>query len=177
MGQARDCHIIRLSLHHWRNLVHSRTELYQRVTRLDNERRLRKILNRWVRKLQDSRQANWQHAMRMKMKIVRDKRDSKLRKDAWAKWRQSYQSHLSQQHYSERLVIRSFRKWKDRLFALDHMDTAADNRVSIMERKFLERTWNAWRRGVDMKLTEKAMSERVCIRLIGEAMSLWKRCL
>jgi protein SFI1 len=57
------------------------------------------------------------------------------------------------------------------------MDTAADNRVSVMERKFLERIWNAWRRGVDMKLMEKAISERVCIRLTGEAMTVWERCL
>jgi protein SFI1 len=57
------------------------------------------------------------------------------------------------------------------------MDTAADNRVSVMERKFLERTWNAWRREVDTKSMEKAIFERVCTRLMGEAMNVWKRCL
>jgi protein SFI1 len=177
MGEARDCHILRLSLHHWRNLAHSRTQLYQRVTQLDNERRLRRVLNHWVRRLHDKRRVNWQNAMRTKLKNARDKRDSKLRKDAWAKWRQSYQSHLSRQHYSERLVIRFYWKWKDRLFSLDRMDTAADIRLSVIERRSIERTWNVWRRAADMRLLEKTVSERVYLRLMREAMSAWKQHL
>jgi protein SFI1 len=177
MGQARDCHILRLALHTWRTLLASRLELRQRVSHFSDERRLKVAFNIWVHKLHDKRRISQQHAMRAKMKIIREKRESKLRKDAWAKWRQSYQSHLSRQHYAERLILRLYQRWKHRLYSLDHMDTAADIHLSGIERKNLEKTWSYWRRELEIKMMERTISESVCVKVMKEAMKVWMRRL
>jgi protein SFI1 len=113
--------------------------------------------------------------MRRKMKTVREKREGKLRKDAWAKWRQSYRSHLSGQHYTERLVLRFFQRWKTKLQEVDHLEAAGDQFLDDKERKAAERCWTYWKRAVQLRNAERSVVESVGLRIMGDAMDIWKK--
>lgn len=113
--------------------------------------------------------------MRSKMKSIREKRESKLRKDAWAKWRQSYRSHLSGQHYAERLVLRLFQRWRTRQIAIEHLKVVGDQFLDVYEHKAADRYWIYWRRAVELKISESTITERVSLRIMGDALDIWKR--
>jgi protein SFI1 len=113
--------------------------------------------------------------MRSKMKTVREKREGKLRKDAWAKWRQSYRSHLSGQHYTERLVLRFFQWWKTKLLEMDHLEAAGDAFFSGKDRKAAERCWSYWRRTAELRNAERLIVESIGLRIMGNAMDIWKK--
>jgi Sfi1 spindle body protein. len=123
----------------------------------------------------EKREAAWRYRMRMKMKAVRERREGKLRKDAWAKWRQSYRSHLSGQHYIERLVLRFYRRWKNKLSDVDRLKTITDEFSRVKDEGVIERRWNYWRRATEMRNAERIVLERVNLRVMGEAIDVWKR--
>jgi protein SFI1 len=129
----------------------------------------------WKTKVKEKKQAEWRHMMRMKMKTIRDKREGKLRKDAWVKWRQSYRSHLSSQHYIERLVVRFYRRWKERLSKVDNLEATADEISRLTREREKERCWNNWRRVAEMRLMERVVLERIRLRVLGEVMDAWKK--
>ena len=148
-----------------------------RVCMLSDQRRLKAAMELWKTKLKEKKQADWRNAMRARMKAVRARRETKLLKDAWAKWRQSYQSHLSEQHYKERLVARSLRRWKARLTQLDELDAAAEHLEYVRQDRQVERCWDLWRKALDTRRREKVMAERVDMRVMGQAMDTWRRRL
>lgn len=113
--------------------------------------------------------------MRKKMKTVREKREGTLRKDAWAKWRQSYRSHLSGQHYAECLALRFFRKWKTKLLEVDHLEAAGDKFCDRRDRRAAERCWIYWRRAGQLRSAERLVLENVGLRVMGDVMDIWKK--
>lgn len=82
-----------------------RRELHQRVATLSDNRCLKGALDLWRVRLKERRQVQWRQDMRTRMKTVRDNHDLKLKKDAWAKWRQSHRSHIAEQHFSEKTGV------------------------------------------------------------------------
>lgn len=166
---------MRIALQRWRERTATRHELYQRVSALSDNRRLKLAIQLWKMKLKEKKQSDWRNEMRTKMKIVRDARESKLRKDAWAKWRQSYQSHLSDRHYSQRLVLRFFQKWKAKFGQVDDLDAVADHFAYGKEQILMEKCWDLWRRALELRRAETVMAERVGLRVMGDAMNVWKR--
>ncbi|OBZ75311.1 hypothetical protein A0H81_04427 [Grifola frondosa] len=175
IAEARDHLILRLALRRWHNLTISRREIYQRVSALSNRRCLKVALNLWEDKLKEKRQAQWRDNMRSRMREVREKRELKLKKDAWAKWRQSYRSHLSEQHYSERLVLRFLKRWQAKVHRLDELDAAAEHFMYAKEEAQIEQCWNMWQHAMDMRRAEKEMKARVALRVMAEAMVVWKK--
>ncbi|CCL99150.1 uncharacterized protein FIBRA_01165 [Fibroporia radiculosa] len=177
ISQARDTLILRLAFSRWRHRCTTNRELHQKVSVLDNTRRLKFALNLWKDKYKEKKQADWRDSMRARMKTVRERREAKLMKDAWAKWRQSFRSHLSEQHYSERLAIRFFGHWKKRLMQLDELDAAAEHFIYSCEERYIEKCWDVWRRGVDLRKMEKAMTQQVSLRIVGQAVDVWRNRL
>lgn len=142
---------------------------------LANDRWLKKLFNIWRIKLKSKQQAQWRQQMRLKMKAVREKREIMLKKDAWAKWRQSYRSHLSDLHYSERLVLRLYRRWKERLSESEQLETTAAEFSRAAEKQVVERRWNHWRRATELRDTERVVAERVSLRITGEVWNVWNK--
>lgn len=177
IAEARDTLVLRVALQRWRARTVARNEFNERVTAVLNQRRLQKFINVWKTRLQVKRQAQWRDAMRYRMKVVRTARETKLKKDAWAKWRQSYQSHLSGQHYTERLILRFFDQWKRKLGGMDHLEAVADNFDRLREDRTLARCWNLWRKESELKAAERVMAERVDWRIMGNVLHVWKRHL
>lgn len=175
IGKARDSLLLRLSLQRWRKLTASRHELYRCVTNLSDSQCLKSAIAQWKKKLKEKDQAKWRDEMRHKMKTIKDKVGLRLRKDAWAKWRQSYLSHLSSQHYAEHLLFRFYCCWKERLSRLDGLEEAADLHLEIVEQGCVGRCWNLWKRASDMRNAERELLQRVKLRLMGNAIDIWRK--
>lgn len=113
--------------------------------------------------------------MRAKMRTVREKHDSKIQKDAWAKWRQSFRSHLSELQYNERIVLRFFLRWKSSLSKLDRLETAADQFRRRSTCSAVVQTWKRWKRALAVSDAEKAVTARLNLRINREVMQVWKK--
>lgn len=159
----------------WRSQTASELDLYSRVTILANNRCLRVALGAWRSRTKEKKQLDWRNDMRNKMKSIREKREITLIKDAWAKWRQSYRSHLSGQHYTERLILQFFQRWKRRLSEVDHLEATGDGFLNVKEHKDVERCWSYWRRAVELRNAEKSIAESVGLRIMGDVMDVWKQ--
>ncbi|TRM57576.1 hypothetical protein BD626DRAFT_574365 [Schizophyllum amplum] len=175
IAEARDNLILRKYVQRWRARTAQSQDLYDRVTLLSNKRCLRAFVNKWRVRTREKQQAEWRNAMRRKIKLVRDHREARLKKDAWSKWRQAWKSHLAEQHHAEKTVTRCFKQWKQRLITLDERDAVADEFARATEEGAVARCWTKWRRTLDLQRTEHEMGNRVALRLVGEAMTIWKR--
>ncbi|KAI0374779.1 hypothetical protein BV20DRAFT_1010391 [Pilatotrama ljubarskyi] len=175
IAEARDSLILRRALQHWRKRTAARRELYLRVAALSDRRYMKRALHVWKLKLKEKKQIHWREDMRARMKAVRERDELRLKKDAWAKWRQSYLSHLSEHHFARKLVTRFFNRWKGRLRKLDELDAAAEHFAYAREEHALERCWDLWRSATQLRLAEKSMRERVDLRIMAGAMDTWKR--
>ena len=150
-------------------------DLDQRVQTLSDKKCLKAALTVWQNKHMLKKQAMWRDEMRNKMKLIREKRESKLQKDAWAKWRQLYQSHLSRQHYTERLILRLFNLWKQKLARIDGLEGKIDGYVKTREKSVVARSWDMWRRAADLKNLEAALAARVSTQIARDALGKWKQ--
>ena len=129
----------------------------------------------WQVHLQERRKAAWRADMRVRMQTVRSLRDAALRRDAWARWRQLYQSRLMQQRFAVRLVERCFERWKDKVREMDGTKKRADQLVVAREGRIVVRCWDSWVRAAEVKSAERDVAERVGARVVGDFMAFWRR--
>lgn len=113
--------------------------------------------------------------MRAKMKLIRDKRDRKLMKDVLAKWRQSYRSHLADQHYTGSLGLRYYGRWRKRLTNLDHLEDVADAFSRVAEDGVIERCWYHWKHQSQLQLAYKIVTDSIGLRVKTDVMDVWRR--
>jgi protein SFI1 len=113
--------------------------------------------------------------MRSRMKVVRLNREKKLKNDAWAKWRQLYQSRLSAQHYSSYLLTRFFSRWRRRLAGVDEVEDAGENLALTFDNRRMSKFWDIWRRTSALRATESLLVERVNLRVMNDAVAVWKK--
>ena len=130
---------------------------------------------RWQVHLQERRKAAWRADMRVRMQTVRSLRDGALRRDAWARWRQLYQSRLMQQRFAVSLVGQYFDRWKDKVRQVDGMKERADQFAVVREGRVIVRSWDSWVRAAELRSAERDVSERVGARVVGEFLALWRR--
>ncbi len=130
---------------------------------------------RWQVHLQERRKAAWRADMRVRMQTVRSLRDGALRRDAWARWRQLYQSRLMQQRFAVRLIGRCFERWKDKVREMNAMKERADHLVVAREGRIVVRCWDSWVRAAELRIAERDVTERVGARVAGEFMTSWRR--
>ncbi|KAJ6630747.1 hypothetical protein B0H10DRAFT_1982710 [Mycena sp. CBHHK59/15] len=175
IGEARDNLIVRLCVQRWRTRTAASREFAGRVDALANNRLLRVALHVWRAKTKEREQNRWRISMRSNMKIIRDKRELKLMKDALAKWRQSYRSHLADQHYTGSLVHRYYGRWKKRLARLDHFDDIADQLSQAVESGALERCWHHWKHETQLRIAARVVTENIGLRVKTEVMDVWRR--
>ena len=109
------------------------------------------------------------------MKVVRLNREKKLKNDAWTKWGHLYQSRLSAQHYSKYLLARFFSRWKGRLAGVDAVESIGETLVQVHDSRRVSKCWHTWRRASALRATENLLAERVILRVINDAMVMWKK--
>ncbi|KAI9571309.1 Sfi1 spindle body protein-domain-containing protein [Boletus coccyginus] len=175
VAEARDNVILGSALRRWRNVTASVVEKQNHAVTLANSRCLRAVLTLWKVKLKEKRQIAWRNDMRTKMKTTRERRDLKVQKDAWAKWRQSFCSHLSELQHNERVILRFFLRWKSNLSKLDSLETAADQFYRRTACSAVVQTWKRWKRALAVGDAEKAVATKIGLRVRREVMQRWKK--
>jgi len=159
----------------WQAKVQQRREYHQQIYAMFESRRLKWAMDMWKMKLHAKRQIQWRDSMRSRMKVVRLNREKKLKKDAWAKWRQLYRSRLSAQHHSKQLLARYFSRWKRRLAGVDAVEDAGETLARVFDNQRLSKLWHIWRRASALRATENLLVERVDLRVMNDAMAVWKK--
>jgi protein SFI1 len=149
--------------------------MHARATSFADARSLRFVLGVWKAKHKQKKQLQWRSDMRAKMKTVRERHDTKLIRDAWAKWQQSHRSFLSELQYNERIVARYFLRWKNTLLKLDRMDSAADDFSRRIKGSAAQRAWKHWQKAMAARDAEKTVAHKVSLRIKGSVMDLWKK--
>ncbi|KAG6854332.1 hypothetical protein C0991_008227 [Blastosporella zonata] len=173
--KARDDMILEFHLQRWKNAFVSRHEIYQRITTAFDNRRRRKILTIWRNHLKEREQNKWRRDMRQKMKTIREKREHKLCKDAWAKWRQQYRSHLADHHYIEHFAHRFFERWKQQLSTISQFEMIADDAFQVFQERKMEYYLDRWRTAKAIRVSEQVISERIGLRLMHGTMTVWRK--
>lgn len=112
--------------------------------------------------------------MRNRMKLVREKHEFGLLRDAWIQWRQAQEMRLADVHYERILMKRYLRVWKDRLQGLDQLNAACDVFVMGKDDALVEGCWDLWRRGTEMRRAERVVADKVALRVLGKAFDVWK---
>ena len=113
--------------------------------------------------------------MRLRLKTVRERDELRLKKDMWGKWRQFYLTRLSEQQFSRRILLYFFSRWKSKLKRLDELEAAAEHLTYVHDERALDRAWNVWRQMVELKGAEKTMKDRIDLRIMANAIDLWRR--
>ena len=175
ISEARDLLILRISIQKWKARIQKRREHHQQIYVIFESRRLKWAMDLWRMKLHAKRQIQWRDSMRSRMKVVRLNREKKLKNDAWAKWRQLYQSQLSARHYSKHLLTRYFSQWRRRLAGVDAVEDAGETLAQVHESRRLSKFWHMWKRAGALRVTESLLAERVNLRVMNDAMTVWKK--
>ncbi|KIK93706.1 hypothetical protein PAXRUDRAFT_828690 [Paxillus rubicundulus Ve08.2h10] len=175
VAEARDNVVLGSALRRWRNASASLLKRQEHVATLANTRNLRVAVTIWKVKLKEKRQIAWRNDMRAKMKTVREKRELKVQKDAWAKWRQSFRSHLSELQYNERVVMRLFLRWKSSLSKIDRLEANADGFHQRPNGSASMVVWKRWKRALEIRNAEKAVESKAGLRVKCEVMQVWKK--
>jgi protein SFI1 len=173
VAHARDTFALRVAIHKWRAALAQRRERTVRADARANTYRRKAVFVRWHIRLQERRKAAWRADMRMRMQTVRSLREAAMRRDAWARWRQLYQSRLLQQRLAVCLVERCFERWKGKLREIISMKRRADEFVAAREGEAAGRCWDSWRRAAELRSAERAIAERVGARVVRETMAFW----
>lgn len=174
IAAARSTLILRLAIQKWREKTAQRTDLINRVTALENTRRLRSALRIWTQHLQEKKRADWRLDMRAKLKAVRQRREIRVLKDAWAKWRQSYRSHLAGLDYDDRLVRKMFDRWKTGVLQVDGLYLEADAFKEQRHADVLEKIWDTWKVSSQLRSIERLVVARSRARILRDAVSVWQ---
>ena len=159
----------------WQAKVQKRREHHKQVYAMFQSRRLKWTMDMWRTRLHAKRQIQWRDSMRSRMKVVRLNREKKLKNDAWAKWRQLYQSRLSAQHHSKHLLARFFSRWKRRLSGVDAIEDAGETLAQVFDNRRASKFWQIWRKASALRAAEGLLAERVNLRVMSDAMEVWKK--
>ncbi|KAG9318710.1 hypothetical protein JVU11DRAFT_806 [Chiua virens] len=175
VAEARDNVITGSALRRWRNAAISIADKQSHAVTLANTRCLRAAMMLWKLRLKEKRQVVWRNDMRAKMKTIREKRELKIQKDAWAKWRQSFRSHLSELQYNERVVQHFFRRWKSSLLKLDRMEVAAEQFYRRTTCSAVVQTWKRWKRALATSEAERVVTTKAGLLIKHDVMRMWKK--
>ena len=167
--------LLRLFMQRWQSNLLSRQQFQNQQIAEFNKRLLKTTLTVWRAKLKEKRQLKWRVEMRKKMKFIKNKLEFKIKKDAWAKWRQLQLSHQADKHYRLCSLIRLFVQWKTRLRQVYEMGDVANEYANHLDLKVADRCWDHWKRAVVSRHQELVVIQRVDWRIMVAAFDRWKQ--
>ncbi|KAG6332366.1 hypothetical protein ID866_6722 [Astraeus odoratus] len=173
--EARDNVVLGSALHRWRNRAALLLEREGHATRVADVRRLRVAMAVWTAKLKERRHLMWRNEMRSKMKITRQKREYKIQRDAWAKWRQAYCSRLAEMQFRERSIMWLFFRWKMKVAKLERLEVTAVEFSQRPSCSVIAGAWKQWRRAVSIRHAEHTVMANVGLRVKREVMDVWMK--
>lgn len=138
-------------------------------------KRLKRFFDLWIDQLNRRRQEKWRQDMRMRMKVVRDKREARIRRDAWANLRRRYQLRLAAQKREQRLIRVSLNRWRRRLDHIDRLDMLADETAQRGLKRLVLQNWARWKHVLGLSFSEKLFVERNDRKTMKSAMAMWRK--
>lgn len=174
MGEARDKLLLEVFMQRWLKRVASRRAQEDDLIKQLQKHSVSRFFRRWHSKLKQKRQEAWRNDMRQKMKIIKSKSDTRIKQDAWDKWRQLQRSHHAESHYQLTLLSRCLFRWKTRIEQLDDLDVVADNFSRNIQLTSLKNFWDLWKHVTRLRHNENIMTRRVDYRVISTTFNLWR---
>jgi len=114
--------------------------------------------------------------MRHKMKTIKDKVGLRLRKDAWDKMETVLPLRTSPANITQNICYFGFTAvGKSGYLDSTGLEEAADLHLEIVEQGCVGRCWNLWKRASDMRNAERELLQRVKLRLMGNAIDIWRK--
>jgi len=109
------------------------------------------------------------------MKFIKSKLELKVKKDAWAKWRQLQLSHQADKHYQLCSLVRLFARWKTKVRQIYEMTDVANEYASHLDLKVADRCWDYWKKAAVLRHRELVVIQRVDWRIVVNAFDQWKQ--
>ncbi|KAK2466973.1 hypothetical protein APHAL10511_001231 [Amanita phalloides] len=175
LHEARDNLLLRITLQYWRKKLASRQLLHEHAMITLGRKRLKQYFNLWVGRLKLRRQEKWRQDMRMRMKAIQDKQESRIEKYAWAQWRRRYDLHLASQNYNSQLTLAFFKRWKMKLANVDRLNTIAYDAHRLASRRLIIQIWMKWQHALKLLLTEKIVMRRGCMKVMERVVTIWRK--
>ena len=60
---------------------------------------------------------------------------------------------------------------------LDELEAAAEHFTYAKDEKALEQSWDTWRHATQLRLAERALRDRVDLRIMANAIDTWRKHL
>ncbi|KAI6045673.1 Sfi1 spindle body protein-domain-containing protein [Pisolithus marmoratus] len=175
VAEARDKVILGSAIHRWQNKTALLLERDEHAACVANVRRLRVAMTIWRSKLKERRQLTWRNEMRAKMKTIREKRESNIQKNAWAKWWHAHCCRLAEMQFMERLTRRFFFRWKTRLANLDRLEISATDFLERPTCSAIVHAWKLWRRALRIRNAAHMVTANAGLRVKREVVDIWKK--
>lgn len=167
--------LLRLFMQRWQSKLASRRQFQNQQVVEFSKRHLKTAFRVWQAKLKQKQQLAWRSEMRKKMKIIKNKLDLNVKKDAWAKWRQIQLAHRADRQYRLFFLVRFFARWKTRLRQVSEMADVANEYASHLDLKAADRCWDYWKRSAVSRNRELVVIRRVDWRIMVNAFDQWKQ--
>ena len=164
--------LLRETIQRWRARAGSCRALSQQAAELSDKKCLKGAFRAWNARLAEKQRAKWRNDMRLRMRHIREKREKRLQMRVWIKWRQSFQS---VGFYNEHIAIRTIRRWKQRLVQVGQFEDAADDLLQKANERILVKCWNTWRKTNETRSAERAIVERVGLRVMNRFLNIWRK--
>ncbi|KAF9264836.1 hypothetical protein L218DRAFT_925468 [Marasmius fiardii PR-910] len=176
IGEARENLILRICLQRWRERAVAQREWYNQIAVVDNKRRLKAAFSIWKQRLQghlqEKQKLAWRQDMRARLATFRKQRKEASLKEFWVHWRRTYQHRLSELHYHERLKIRCYLQWKEKLHTMYRLE---DNADQAHHDALVSRFWDYWKHSVELRFPERVVARQVESRIKREVFEVWKK--
>ncbi|KDR81550.1 hypothetical protein GALMADRAFT_113988 [Galerina marginata CBS 339.88] len=177
VGEARDRLLLERFMKCWQRHVVSRRACEDKLVNQFHKHAVKSFFKTWQAKLKQRQQTAWRNDMRQKMKLIKTKSEIRMKKHAWAKWRQHQLSRAADKHYELRLLVLHHSRWKEKLVHLDSLDMAADHFAEEGHLRILSRSWGRWKETSSLRHDENVMALRVDTRVMANIFDLWRKRL
>ena len=167
--------LLRLFMQRWQSRLASRRQFQNQQIVEFSKRHLKTAFRMWQAKLKQKQQLVWRTEMRKKMKIIKNKMDLNVKKDAWAKWRQLQILLRADRQYRLFFLVRFFARWKTRLRQVSEMADVAKEYASHLDFKVADRCWVYWKRATVSRHRELVVIQRINWRIMVNAFDQWKQ--
>jgi protein SFI1 len=166
--------MLRVALQRWRANLFKRNDYYDSIGTIADTFRLRRSFSKWRSALKIRQQAAWKNDMRSRMKLVRDRRDTAAKLQAWTIWKRALKLHSVEVECVNMLEGRFLKKWRASLQRIDGMTSAADQYRGKCIMRTTDYCWDRWISATRLHAFESTIRQKLNLRIMGVALSNWK---
>ncbi|KAH8117554.1 Sfi1 spindle body protein-domain-containing protein [Phellopilus nigrolimitatus] len=166
--------LLQSRLEKWKLRLQTRRKDYSQIGRRHDIHLIKISMTVWLNRLKTRRVTQWKDDMRKRMSYIRKKRDDRIRREAWTRWKHLHQGELADSHYDRRLTSKMFAVWQSQLTRMDHLEAVAIDFMQLSEQNRAANLWDFWKRQTNLYESGKIIRDRVDARLLVSSLGTWK---